>query len=103
MTELTQGTSKDFRWTPKAELIFLELKNRFTSAPILADFSPQNKVIVETDVSDFTLGAVLSQRDNENRLHPVAFQSRKFSPAEINYEVHDQKLLAIVDAFKHSR
>ena len=58
---------------------------------------------METDASDFTLGAILSQRDHENRLHPVAFHSRKFSPAEINYEIHDKELLAIVDSFKHWR
>jgi len=33
----------------------------------------------------------------------VAFHSRKFQPAEINYEIHDKELLAIVDAFKHWR
>jgi len=60
-------------------------------------------VIIETDALDFTIGAVLSQRDEENRLHPVAFHSRKFQPAEINYEIHDKELLAVVDAFKHWR
>jgi len=58
-------------------------------------------VIIETDTSDFALGAVLSQRDGENRLHPVEFHSRKFQPAEINYEIHDKELLAVVDTFKH--
>jgi len=33
-------------------------------------------------------------------LMPVAFHSRKFQPAEINYEIDDKELLAIVDAFK---
>jgi len=33
----------------------------------------------------------------------VAFHSRKFQPVEINYEIHDKELLAIVDAFKHWR
>ena len=60
-------------------------------------------MIVETDALDFSLGAVVSQRDGNNRLHPVAFHSRKFSPAEINYEIHDKELLAIVDTFKHWR
>jgi len=103
LTELTKGNAKDWRWSPKAELVFKELKNRFTTAPILAHFDPQRPVIVETDTSDFVLGAILSQRDHENRLHPVAFHSRKFSPVEINYEIHDKELLAIVDSFKHWR
>jgi len=33
----------------------------------------------------------------------VAFHSRKFQPAEINYKIHDKELLAVVDSFKHWR
>jgi len=60
-------------------------------------------VIIESDASDFAIGAVLSQRDEKGRLHPVAFHSRKFQLVEINYEIHDKELRAIVDAFKHWR
>ena len=73
ITELTKATTKDWKWTREAESAFTEQKNRFTSAPILVHFDPQRPVIVETDASDFALSAVLSQRNNENRLHPVAF------------------------------
>jgi len=102
LTELTKKTEK-WEWNDKAGRAFEELKQRFTSAPILAHFDAQKPVIIETDASDFAIGAVLSQRDDEVRLHPVAFHSRKFQPAEINYEVHDKELLAVVDAFKHWR
>jgi len=87
ITELTKATTKNWKWTHEAESAFTELKNRFTSAPILAHFDPKRPVIVETDASGFALGAVLLQRDNENRLHLIAFHSRKFTPAEINYEI----------------
>jgi len=72
-------------------------------APILAHFGPTKVVIIETDASDFAIGAVLLQRDKENCLHLVAFHSRKFQPAEVNYEIHDKELLAVVNAFKHWR
>ena len=55
--------------------------------------------MVETDASDFALGCVLSQYQGR-RLHPVAFYSRKLNPAERNYEIHNKKLLAIMEAFK---
>ena len=61
ITELTKKTAKDWEWTPEAERAFTELKNRFTSAPVLAHFDPKRPVIVETDASDFALGSVLSQ------------------------------------------
>jgi len=94
---------ENWTWSKEAQAAFEELKERFTSAPILAHFDPTKPVIIETDASDFAIGAVLSQRDEENRLHPVAFHSRKFQPAEINYEIHGKELLAVVDAFKHWR
>jgi len=102
LTELTKKTDK-WTWNEEAETAFKDLKRRFTTAPILAHFDAQRPVLIETDASDFAIGAVLSQRDDEGRLHPVAFHSRKFQPAEINYEIHDKELLAIVDAFKHWR
>jgi len=103
LTELTKGDGKNWRWTDEAERAFKELKTRFTTAPILAHFEPERPVIVESDASDFALGAILSQRDDDNRLHPNVFHSRKFTPAEINYEIHGKELLAIVDTFKRWR
>ena len=104
LTELTKKEKKEeWSWNPEAQAAFEKLKQRFTTAPILAHFDPAKAVIIETDASDFVLGAVLSQQDEDNRLHPVAFHSRKFQPAEINYEIHDKELLVVVDAFKHWR
>jgi hypothetical protein len=85
---------------PEMEKVFEELKNQFTTAPILTHFDLTKTCIAETDASDFTLGAILSQKDEEGRLHPIAFHSRKFQSAEINYEVLDKELLAIIDSFK---
>jgi len=58
---------------------------------------------VETDASDFVSAVVLSQYDNEGTLHPVAFFSKKHSPAECNYEIYDKQLMAIVQAFEEWR
>jgi len=100
LTELTKKTEK-WAWNQQVEGAFQELKKRFTTAPILSHFDAQKPVIIETDASDFAIGAILSQWNNEERLHPVAFHYGKFQPAEINYEIHDKELLAIVDAHKH--
>jgi hypothetical protein len=58
---------------------------------------------VETDASDFALGAILSQLDDDGTLHPVAYYSRKFSASEINYPVYDKELAAIISAFTEWR
>ena len=79
------------------------MKTRFTTAPILALFDPELKIVMETDASDFALGGCLSQLGERGKLRPVAYYSRKLSPAELNYDVHDKELLAIVEVFKQWR
>ena len=60
--------------------------------------------MIETDVSDLAKGAVLSQyEDSDKKWHPVAFYSKKFSPAELNYDIHDKEMVVIVDCFKEWR
>ena len=61
-------------------------------------FDPAKPIYIETDASDYALGACLSQKDDQGRMHLVAFLSRKFSPAELNYQIHDEELMAIVVA-----
>jgi hypothetical protein len=85
---------------PEMKKSFEELKNQLTTALILTHFDQTKTCIVETDASDFALGAILSQKDDEGRLHPIAFHSRKFEPVESTYEVYDKELLAIIDSFK---
>jgi transposase InsO family protein len=66
-------------------------------------FDPSKPSVVETDALDKAIGACLSQADDKGKLRPVAYLSRKFTPAESNYEVHDKELLAIIEAFRHWR
>jgi hypothetical protein len=75
----------------------------FTSAPILIHPNPAKPFIVETDTSDFALGTILSQFGIDGLLHPVAFYSQKLTSAEINYQVYDKELLAIITAFEQWR
>ena len=86
-------------WEEEQNIAFEELKRRFTSAPILAHFYPDRKTVIERDASDFALGCILSQYLGK-RLHPVAFHSRKLNDAQRNYEIHDNELLAIFEAFR---
>ena len=49
------------------------------------------------------MGAVLSQRQEDGCLHPVAFMSKGFTGVEVNYDMHDKKLLAIIRALDEWR
>ena len=55
--------------------------------------------MVETDASKYAYGAVLSQLE-DGTWKPLAFMSRTMQPAEVNYNVHDKELLAIIKALE---
>ena len=74
----------------EADQAFEALKKAFTIAPILIHPDFQKPFFLESDASDFALGAVLSQPSEDGRLHLVAFHSRNFTAAMINYEIHDK-------------
>ena len=98
---LTRLTYKDnLDWNFGAKKAFRLLKSAFTIAPILVHPDFSKSFFMETDISDFALGTVLSQLGDGEKLHPIAFHSRKFSATEINYKIHDKELLAIVDSFQ---
>ncbi|MBW0532504.1 hypothetical protein O181_072219 [Austropuccinia psidii MF-1] len=64
--------------------------------------NPSLTTIVETDASNYALGAVLSQVFDSGK-HPIAFDSHKPIPEKLNYEIHDNELLGIVWALKSCR
>jgi hypothetical protein len=100
LSDSTKGLPKDWIWMDTMTKSFEKLKHCFMTVPILTHFNLHHECIVETDASDFVLGSTLSQTAKDRKLHPNAFHSTKFLPAEINYEIHDKELLAIVDCFK---
>ena len=88
-----------FSWNQECETAFQRLKDAFMSNLVLMHFGPEKKIVVEVDASDWLVGGVLSQHDDEEILRPVAFFSKKHSPAEVNYEIYVKELMAIVRAF----
>ncbi|MBW0479127.1 hypothetical protein O181_018842 [Austropuccinia psidii MF-1] len=104
ISSLTSFLNKDscFPLNEEALRKFHQLKEAFTISPILSHFDPSLPTIVETDASDYAFGAVLSQISHSGK-RPIAFESCKLLPAELNYEIHEKQLLGIVWALKHWR
>ena len=96
---LSNLTRKDrpFNWTSVENNAFQFIKNSFKDCLL---FTPDRSLqfVLETDASDYALGAALHQNGK-----PIAFHSRKFSSSEINYPIYDKELLAIMSALQHWR
>jgi len=60
LTELTRK-NQAWNWTTQYRQVFEELKTKFRTAPVLGHFQSEQETIVETDASDYAIGAVLSQ------------------------------------------
>jgi len=99
-TPLSSLTRKEkvWEWGDKQQEAFETLKEAMTTEPILQHFDPERPVTIETDASDYAIGAIYSQPDEKGILHPIAYYSRKLKDPECNYDIHDKELLAIMDA-----
>ena len=86
---------KRFEWTDECETAFQILKERLTTAPVLALPDGNENLEVYSDASKNGLGCVLMQ----NR-RVIAYASRQLKPYEVNYPTHDLELAAIVFALK---
>ena len=90
-----------FKWTPECSATFNELKNKLTTAPVLAYPRFDRDFILETDASILGLGAVLSQVQDDGKPHPISFASRALSNSEKNYAITELETLAVVWAISH--
>ena len=94
LTNLTRK-SVPFVWTAGCNAAFNELKQDLTTAPVLASSDNSKPFEVVSGSCQWSIGAVLMQ---EGR--PVAHESRKMIPAELNHTVTEQECLATVHAMK---
>jgi hypothetical protein len=67
---------------------------------ILVTFDPEREIIIEIDILRFAIAAVLSQLNENRKLRPVTYFSRKILGPERNYEIYNIELLAIIKVFR---
>ena len=72
----------EFQWTLACQEGFNQLKKALTEAPVLAYPDYSKPFILETDASLKGLGAVLSQKGDDNEIRVIAYTSRSLQPSE---------------------
>ena len=87
-------------WEPAHVSAFLAAKRQLARATMLVHPDPHAVLSLTTDASDVAVGAVLGQGDSQA---PLAFFSKKLSPAQKKYSAFDRELLALYLAVRHFR
>ncbi len=94
----TQLTRKDtsFVWNKVCVQAFNDLKKQVSSISVLRHFDSKQQTILKINAFDYIKDEILSQYNDENVLHSIAFYSESMILAECNYHIYDKKLLIII-------
>ena len=100
LCDLTSGENKDKKYepvtlTPEALEAFQTLKDKCVKVPVLAFPDFKKPFLLETDASRKGLGAVLLQKQDDGRYHPIAFASQALTETEQRYHSNKQEFLAL--------
>ena len=101
LNELTG--KKEFHWGNAQQAAFDQLKSCLTTAPVLSFPNVEDPFILDTDASQFALGAVLSQIQ-QGKERVIAYASCTIPPENRNYCTTRRELLAVIKfthQFKH--
>ena len=85
-------------WKPTHDESLQSMKTNLSNSVLLHHMSDGGTLSLTTDASDKAIGGVLHDIRPDGTSVPLAFFSRKLSPAERNYSVFDKELLAIYAA-----
>ena len=95
-------TKKDqpWKWDNPCENTFSRLKNIFMKKPVIQLPGISKPFAIATDASKYASGGIFLQTDSNGEWHPCSYLSQLFCPAEWNYDIYNQALLAIICGLK---
>jgi hypothetical protein len=73
---------------------------KFTEKPILKIYQLRLLIKVKIDILDFILRVYIVQRHNNRIWYLVVYYSKKITLLELNYDIYNKELLAIVTVLK---
>ena len=94
LRELTRDKAR-FKWHNEHQSTFEQLLKAFKKDVALRYFDPTQKIFITTDAHKSGLGAALLQGETKEIAKPVAYASRKTTPAESRYPQMDLEAMGV--------
>ena len=96
--QLYQLVRKEEKWRWEKEQVeaFEKLKKVFITESVLAIPDLDKKIRVKANISDYTIGGVLSVKCRDKKWRPVTFISKLLNTTEHNYEIYNKKMLVVI-------
>ncbi len=95
--------NQEWQWGKREQDTFDKLKALVTVNPVLAHAKLEDQFKLEVDASGYAVGAVLLQRKEDGKKHPIGYYLATLNEAQWNYDIYNLELLAIVMALKNWR
>ena len=86
---------KKIDWTEELKEAYYALQQAIGQCPLLHFPDPEGEIFLETDASDYGIGAYLYQKDQTGSDKPNAFMSKSLSGAELNWSTPEKEAYAI--------
>jgi len=96
-------TDEDIKWTEEMHKSFEALKGALITEPVLVAPRLGKPFRIETDASSKAIAAVLLQKDDEEKLHAISYDSRVLNKHEARYVALEMEALAITWALQKYR
>ena len=85
-----------FVWSPQCEETFNKARDSLSSSHVLVHYDPSLPVILESDASQYGIGAVILHHFPNGDERPIAYASRSLNSSEKNYSQIEKEGLAII-------
>lgn len=98
----TSGKSS-IKWNSDMDIAFEKIKMALSSPPSLSFSDFEQCFIVETDSSSLSVGSALSDKMEDERVHPIGFASRTINNIQRNHSTCERESLAVIFGLKKFR
>lgn len=87
-------------WTDEHRRCLEVVLHLLISAPVLATPDSRKAFVLMTDASEYALGCVLLQKQDDGLLHPVAYHSKALKARKRHLSPTDREMLGILEGIK---